>query len=171
MRRRRRFAAIAGAGLFLACYPLVEGFYDIGRVDSLFVFFLLLALFFLRRGQPVLSAFAWVLCFQTKQSVLPVALVLLCTDWQHPRRILAGLGTFAALLGISMVWIDHATHGWYVFYLFHIAVASLSCGARRCSSIRTMCLRQRGSPSSCVLLHGYFAGQIYAAVRGSSMPL
>ncbi len=118
---RRGLAAIAGAGLFLACYPLVEGFYDIGRVDSLFVFFLLLALFWLRRGHPMLSALAWVLCFQTKQSILPVALVLLCADWQHPRRILAGLATFATLLGGSMAWINHATHGWYIFYLFHIA--------------------------------------------------
>jgi 4-amino-4-deoxy-L-arabinose transferase-like glycosyltransferase len=118
---RRGLAAIAGAGLFLACYPLVEGFYDIGRVDSLFVFFLLLALLLLRRGHPILSALAWVLCFQTKQSVLPVAIVLLCADWQHPRRILAGLATFIAVLGASMASINYATHGWYVFYLFHIA--------------------------------------------------
>lgn len=118
---RRRLAAVAGAGLFLACYPLVEAFYDIGRVDSLFVFFLLLALFFSRRGQPVLAALAWVLCFQTKQTILPIALVLLCADWQYPRRILIGLGTFAAVLGSSMAWINHATHGWYTFYLFHIS--------------------------------------------------
>jgi hypothetical protein len=118
---RRGLAAIAGAGLFLACYPLVEAFYDIGRVDSLFVFFLLLALFWLRRGHPILSALAWVLCFQTKQSILPVAIVLLCADWHHPRRILAGLATFVAILGASMAWINHATQGWYIFYLFHIA--------------------------------------------------
>ncbi len=118
---RRRLAAIAGVGLFLACYPLVEAFYDIGRVDSLFVFFMLLALFFSRRGHPILAALAWVLCFQTKQTILPVALVLLCADWQYPRRILIGLATFMAGLGASMAWINHATHGWYYFYLFQIA--------------------------------------------------
>jgi 4-amino-4-deoxy-L-arabinose transferase-like glycosyltransferase len=120
---RRRLAAIAGAGLFLACYPLVEGFYDIGRTDSLFVFFMLLALFFSRRGHPVLAALAWVLCFQTKQTLLPVAIVLLCVDWQRPRRILMGLGTFVLALGGSIAWMNHATHGWYSLYLFHIAGA------------------------------------------------
>jgi 4-amino-4-deoxy-L-arabinose transferase-like glycosyltransferase len=118
---RRRLAAIAGAGLFLACYPLVEGFYDIGRTDSLFVFFMLLALFFSRRGHPVLAALAWVLCFQTKQTLLPVAIVLLCVDWQRPRRILMGLGTFVLALSGSIAWMNHATHGWYSLYLFHVA--------------------------------------------------
>jgi len=121
METRRRLAAAAAAGLFLACYPLVEAFYDIGRVDSLFVFFILLALFLTRRNQPVLAALAWVLCFQTKQTILPIAIVLLCVDWKHPRRILLGLGIFTAVLGSSIVWINHATHGWYTFYLFHIA--------------------------------------------------
>jgi hypothetical protein len=121
METRRRLAAVAGTGLFLACYPLTGNFYDIGRVDSLFVFFLLLALFFLRRGHPVLSALAWVLCFQTKQSILPVALVLLCIDWKNPRRTVQGLGTFTIVLGASMFWINHATGGWYTYYLFHIA--------------------------------------------------
>ena len=100
---RRQLAAIAGAGLFLACYPLVEAFYDIGRTDSLYVFFMLLALFCSRRGKPVLAALAWVLCFQTKQTLLPAAFVLLCADWEHPRRILLGLGTFGAVLGGSIL--------------------------------------------------------------------
>jgi hypothetical protein len=118
---RRRLAAIAGAGLFLACYPLVGNFYDIGRVDSLYVFFLLLALFCARRGHPVLAALACVLCFQTKQSSLIVAIVLLSADWQHRRRIVVGLGTFAAVLGASLLWMNRATEGWYSFYLFHVA--------------------------------------------------
>jgi Glycosyltransferase family 87 len=118
---RRRFAAIAAAGLFLACYPLVEAFYDFGRVDSLFVFFMLLALFLSRRDRPVLAALVWILCFQTKQTILPIAIVLLCVDWQHPRRIVIGLGTFLVALGSTILWINHATHGWYSFYLFHIA--------------------------------------------------
>lgn len=117
----RRLGGIAGAGLFLACYPLVETFYDIGRVDSLFVFLMLLALFCLRRGHPALSALAWVLCFQTKQSILPVAIVVLCMEWRHPRRVLLGLGSFAVVLGASMAWMNYSTQGWYNFYLFHLA--------------------------------------------------
>jgi len=64
---------------------------------------------------------AWVLCFQTKQAFLPVAVVLLCADWRHRRRIVVGLGTFAVALGASMAWMNRTTHGWYSFYLFHIA--------------------------------------------------
>jgi hypothetical protein len=117
----RRVAAIAGAGLFLASYAVVGGFYDVGRVDSLFVLLLMLALLLQRRGYPVLAAMVWVLVFQTKQTVLPLAIVVLLAEWQRPRRMLAALATFAALTTLSVVAINHATGGWYGFYVFGVA--------------------------------------------------
>ena len=52
---RSHVASLAGAGLFAACYLPLEGWFDVGRVDSLFVFLLLLAIYCTRRA-PILLA-------------------------------------------------------------------------------------------------------------------
>jgi hypothetical protein len=118
---QRRMAALAAAGLYVACYSVVLGFFDIGRVDSLFVMLLLLALLAQRRGHPVVAALLWVVAFQTKQTVLPLAVVILAAEWQRPRRMLAALATFAVAAAGSVLLLNHATGGWYSFYLFGLA--------------------------------------------------
>jgi hypothetical protein len=117
----KRVPAIAAAGLYMASYAVVGGFYDVGRVDSLFVFLLVAALLLQRRGYPVLAAVVWVLVFQTKQSVLPLAVVILLAEWQRPKRMLLALTTFAGLAALSIAGMNHATGGWYSFYAFHVA--------------------------------------------------
>jgi len=116
--RYAQLAAVAGAGMFLACYPVVETFYDFGRVDSLFVFLFLLAIYCTRRANPVVAAIAWILVFHTKQTALPIAMLMLCADWQRPRRIATGVLSFLVMLGGSILALNHATHGWYSFYIF-----------------------------------------------------
>ncbi len=118
---RRRVAGVAAAGLFVACYSVVGGFYDIGRVDSLFVMLLLVALLLQRRGYPVVAALVWVLVFQTKQTVLPLAMVILLAEWQRPRRMVTALAVFLVAVGGSVAVLNHATGGWYGFYIFHVA--------------------------------------------------
>jgi hypothetical protein len=118
---RRRIAAVAAAGLYVACYSVVDGFFDIGRVDSLFVMLLLLALLAQRKGHPLLAALVWVVVFQTKQTVLPLAVVVLAAEWQRPRRMVAALATFAVAAAASVLWLNHATSGWYGFYIFGVA--------------------------------------------------
>jgi hypothetical protein len=117
---RGRTAAMAAAGVYAGCYAVVHGFFDIGRVDSLFVCFLLLALLAQRRGYPVIAALLWVLTFQTKQTVLPLAVLVLCAEWPRPRRLAAALGTFAAVAAASVWLMNHATQGWYSFYIFKV---------------------------------------------------
>jgi hypothetical protein len=116
----RRLAAIAAVGLYLASYPAVGGFFDIGRVDSLFVFLLLVALLLQRRGYPVMAALVWVLVFQTKQTVLPLAFLILLAEWPRPKRMISAMLTFGIVVGASVVWMNHATHGWYDFYIFGV---------------------------------------------------
>ncbi len=118
---RRRIAGVAAAGVFVACYSVVDGFYDIGRVDSLFVFLLLVALLAQRKGYPVVAALVWVLVFQTKQTVLPLAVVILAAEWQRPRKMIAALATFAVVTAASVMLLNHATGGWYGFYIFKVA--------------------------------------------------
>ena len=115
---RNGAAAIASAGLYLMLYSLVLSWYDIGRVDSLSVFFFLLAIFCTRFTSPVLAALVWTLAFQTKQGFLPIAVLSFLVHWQQPRRLLLGLLSFAALAFGSISLLNHATHGWYRYYVF-----------------------------------------------------
>jgi hypothetical protein len=118
---RSRLAGIAGAGLFAACYMPLEGWFDLGRVDSLFVFLLLLAIYCTRRTPILLAVLVWLVAFQVKQTILPVAVLVLCAEWQRSRRMALGLVTMLVGFSTSLVFINRATGGWYTFYLFGTA--------------------------------------------------
>jgi hypothetical protein len=118
---RSRLAAIAGAGLYAACYMPAQGWFDLGRVDSLFIFLLLLAIYCTRRAPILLAVLVWLIAFQVKQTTLPVAVLVLCADWQRPRRMALGLVTLLAGFGATMLLINHFTGGWYSYYLFGTA--------------------------------------------------
>ena len=118
---RQHVAAMATVGLFAALYLAVNGSYDRALVDALWVFFVLCAIYASRRLHPLLAAVLWVCAFQTKQGVLPIALLFLLHEWRRPRRVLAGVGAFAALLAASIAWMNHATGGWYRYYVFGMA--------------------------------------------------
>jgi hypothetical protein len=131
-RRRRHLAALAGAGLYAAAYPWTREWFDLGRLDSFYIFLLLLALFCTRfsgkrggRGlHPVFAALVWTLAFLAKQTIFPVALVMLCWDWERPRRVLIGAGSFLLMVGVSTALLNHATHGWFWFYAFTVPGAN-----------------------------------------------
>jgi hypothetical protein len=63
-----RFSAWVACGLFAALYGQSTGWFDLARVDMLYLFFLLLAIDLAQRGFSVWSAIAFVVAFQTKQS-------------------------------------------------------------------------------------------------------
>jgi len=115
----RRFAAcVVAVGLFASLYAFVLAWFDVGRVDSLSVFLFLLALFTTRRGHPLLAALTWLLAFHAKQTFLPLGLAVFLVHWQQPRRMATGMIAFAALAGVSVLWLNHFTQHWYTFYAF-----------------------------------------------------
>jgi hypothetical protein len=120
---RSRLAALAGAGLFAACYSPLEGWFDVGRVDSLFVFLFLLAIYCTRRAPILVAVVVWLVAIQTKQTILPVAILVLCADWQRPRRMVVGLVTLICGFTASVLVMNHLTGGWYGYYLFGSAKA------------------------------------------------
>lgn len=117
----RRWAAAAGAGLFAACYYAVDGAYDVGRVDSLWVCLMLWAAYATRRGRMLAAAALWVLAFQTKQAALPIAVLFLLSGWRTPKKLAAGMGAFAAGMAATIAWMNAATAGWYGYYVFGVA--------------------------------------------------
>ncbi len=119
--RRRWAPALFAVGLFASLYPFVLAWYDVGRVDSLSLFFFLAALWSTRRSQPVLAAVLWWLAFLTKQTFLPLGLAMFLVEWQRPRRMLSGMAAYAVLVLASVVWLQRATHGWFAYYAFGTA--------------------------------------------------
>jgi hypothetical protein len=88
----------------------------------------LLAMYATRWWHPVIAALLWTLAFQTKQSILPAAFVMLCFDFgMHRRRLQRTLtGVLVLALGAAgtMLWLNHATGGWYSFYVFTVPAAN-----------------------------------------------
>ncbi len=123
-RKRRHLAALAGVGVYAAMYPWTREWFDLARVDSFYIFLLLIALLCTRRLHPVFAALAWTLVFLAKQTILPVALVMLCWDWKRPRRLLLGAGSFLLMVAVATRLLDHATRGWFWFYAFTVPHAN-----------------------------------------------
>jgi 4-amino-4-deoxy-L-arabinose transferase-like glycosyltransferase len=125
---RQHLPAIAAAGLYAGCYALCTGWFDLGRLDSFFILTVLLAMYATRWWHPVIAAALWTLAFQTKQSILPAAFVMLCFDFgRHRRRLQRTLtGVIVLALGAAgtVLWLNHATGGWYSFYVFTVPAAN-----------------------------------------------
>jgi Dolichyl-phosphate-mannose-protein mannosyltransferase len=117
-----KLAGLWAAGLYAACYPLASAFYDLARVDSLFVAFFLGALHLARfrptpRGR-VASAALFTLAFLVKQSVVlafaPVALHLLLAE---RRRALWFVVPGILFMGGSVLLLDWIHGGWFSYFV------------------------------------------------------
>jgi hypothetical protein len=113
--------AVAG-GLFAAMYGLTGWFFDVGRLDSMFLALSLLALWRGREGHSVKAGVAVgilaFLAFFTKQvGLITVGPALLCAALARPRAGIAALLTLVALAGASTLILDALTHNWYRYYI------------------------------------------------------
>ncbi|HTU50542.1 MAG TPA: hypothetical protein VMF56_08100 [Acidobacteriaceae bacterium] len=124
VRRRRHLAALAGAALYAAAYPWTREWFDLGRLDSFYILLLLLALLSTRYLHPIFAAAMWTLAFLAKQTIFPVALIMLCVDWKRPRRLLLGVGSFLLMTAVCSRSLGHATNGWFWFYAFTVPHAN-----------------------------------------------
>ena len=127
---KRVVPALAGMGIYAGCYALCGGWFDLGRVDSLFLFVVALALYATRRLSPILAALLWILAFEIKQSILPAAFFILCSLWPERRRVTQAMGTFIAGVAASAFYLNHVTKGWYYFYVFAVPGANADLKAR-----------------------------------------
>jgi hypothetical protein len=113
---------------------MTEQFMDLARVDSLFVFFAVLALYLLRtrptRAGQAAAAVSLVLCFLTKQSgallAAPIVLWIFVEGWRGKKTLAERLGgaPFGLIVAVGIggsVWaLDRWTDGWYRFFAFEI---------------------------------------------------
>ncbi|RJO60633.1 hypothetical protein C4544_04805 [candidate division WS5 bacterium] len=127
---RSKYAGLLAICLFAASYPLTGTWFDIGRVDTLFMFLLLSAVYFVRFGASdkmyFLAGILMALSFLTKQTALlisfPIMLYSIIWNW---RRSIIFIST-AVILGSGMsVFLNFIYDGWYNYYVFGIADAPL----------------------------------------------
>ena len=121
----QRLPAILSAGLFAAAYPITGSFYDLARIDSLFIALLLAAAYIFRfmpslRG-AILAGVLFGLAFLTKQAAGPVLALLLIPalfiNWRY--TLACGFSAFLIAGGVSLIY-NLATDGWYWFYMIEL---------------------------------------------------
>jgi hypothetical protein len=125
--QRETASAAAGttaAGLLAATYFATGTWFDVARVDSLFLALSVAALYTARWARRPSGAIATGLllaaAFLTKQTALAECVAVLAALACGPRRrlaVTAGLA-YAAVVGASTLALGLASHGWYVYYVF-----------------------------------------------------
>jgi len=117
-------AGIGAAGLLAATYFAAGTWFDVARVDSLFLALSVAALYAARWMRSthgaIVSGLLLAAAFLTKQTGLAEGVAVLAALAVGPRRRLAvpaGLAYCAAVGGSTLVF-GVASHGWYVYYVF-----------------------------------------------------
>jgi hypothetical protein len=118
-----RSAGVVAAGLYAGAYHEAGDWYDLARVDSLFVCLTLLTLLLGRRATTVRAGavvgIVGFLAFFTKQSAAAaIAFALVFILIRRPKVGTAAIAVAVALGGISTVVMDALTNGWYRYYVF-----------------------------------------------------
>jgi hypothetical protein len=124
--------AVLALGLFAACYPFVEGWYDLVRADTFFLFMVTAGIAGIPlwarsdrglagQGKAAAGAALFTLAFFCKQTgIFYVAfggLVVLVVNWRRAPIYAA----MAAVLGLGGTWLlNHSTHGWFWTYVSEI---------------------------------------------------
>jgi hypothetical protein len=117
------------AGLLAASYPLAETALDLGRVDALFVFLIVAALYLARVPLPmgrwalILAGCSIGLAALTKVPLgaAPIALaIVICLLLIDPRDALAFILSAALVLGIALVLLRLQTGPWATWYVWDL---------------------------------------------------
>ena len=117
--------AVISAGLFYATYILSSRWLDVARIDSLYVFLAVAALYILTHHKNYKAAiFAGLLlsaAFFTKQNTLIIIIPLLVIGiWQRMKHLLLALLIFLIATLLVFTAFNMATDGWFYFYIFDV---------------------------------------------------
>lgn len=119
------FPAILGSCLFAATFRLSGPWFDVGRIDTLFLALLLAGFYAIKftgsRPGAILAGILIALAYFTKQTVLVIALpILLYTIFADRRRAPFLIGTIGLLIGGGILALDFVHDGWYLYYTSHL---------------------------------------------------
>ncbi len=111
-----RYAGLLAAGLFASLYGVSDSWYDLARVDMLFVLLVLAAIYASYRGHALLAGILFACAYQTKQAALLIAVFVLLHEFGRMRKLLLGLGSFVLIAASSAYLLNRASGGWYAYY-------------------------------------------------------
>ena len=122
---RRVLPALVAVGFYAGTYPLSGTWFDVGRVDALFLMWAVLAAMLLRFSSGwtggALAGVALTLAFLTKQTGLTLAVPMLIYAFFSSRPASrAFLVTFIFLASLSVLVLSLTTQGWFVYYAFYL---------------------------------------------------
>ena len=111
--------------VYLACFALTDGFYDLARVDSLYVLMVLIAFSVIREAKFKTGFFLFgilvVVGFFIKQSFiivfLPLQIYLLYRDWKFSWIAIA---VEAIGISVPLFLINRSSEGWFFYYIFEL---------------------------------------------------
>lgn len=120
-----RSAGLLAAGLLAATFEASGAWFDIARVDPLFLAFTLATVFVLRFGSSlpagILAGALGACAFFTKQTTLTIlAPFLLCAVFERSRFWVAFFGTLALGVAAGSVALEVGSDGWYSYYAFDL---------------------------------------------------
>lgn len=122
---RSYLLSILPVGIFCACYELCFTWFDIGRVDSLFLFFLLLSAYYLLKDGTnrslIISCVALYLSFMTKQSAIlfyPMACLLVLRF--GTKKFIWYSASLAVITSITILIYNSISDGWFYYYIFQL---------------------------------------------------
>lgn len=119
------FSGLIAFCLFAAAFGLCGACFDVGRVDSLFLFFLLVSIYLVKfsssRKSYVLAGIFISLSFFTKQTALVVLLpLMLYCILSKQRHAFFFIGTAIAIIGLGSLFLNYLHDGWYNYYVFEL---------------------------------------------------
>ncbi|MBW1865371.1 MAG: glycosyltransferase family 39 protein, partial [Deltaproteobacteria bacterium] len=120
------YYGLLSAGLFAATYRIGGAWFDIARVDSLFLLFLLLSVYLLRFCETtlglLLSGVLMSLSILTKQPALIVsaAMAVYCVIYLPRWKKLVFPSVVLLALVASTLVLNRISSGWYIYYVFRL---------------------------------------------------
>ena len=122
------FSSIISTGLFFGFYVIGGAWYDLARVDSLFILLFIISIYLLRQKKNnwyyILSAVFAFLSYFTKQSTLLFALFIMIYLILYERKgfwIYSLI--FVGLVLVSTIIFNYSTSGWYYFWNYELPAA------------------------------------------------
>jgi hypothetical protein len=122
---KRRFAGLAATGLFAAMFRIGGAWFDLARVDMLFLALYLAAIYLIRfKTSAVAYTLAGILIglsFLTKQTALIMSVPLFVYAFVAQRgSSLFLIGSALIIIGGSTLWLNLASDNWYSYYIFDL---------------------------------------------------
>ena len=122
---KSNFPAILASSLFSATFAISGFYFDVARIDSLFLFFLVAGIYFIRteasRKSYILAGICISLSFLTKQIAMIIAFPLAIYAIYSNRRLsLFFLGTIVVTAGTSTLFLHLISDQWYLYYVFDL---------------------------------------------------